>query len=178
MNGADYLILVVLVFSMLLGMYRGFVRESIALLSWLCGLWLAWRYAPLLEPLLGGAVGHPPVSTWVARTLIVMATVILGWIISGLLGYLLRHSGLSLAVDRLLGMFFGAVRGGVVICAFVLLAQFSQLDQVKWWKKSTLLPYATECAGWIQAFAETGMKLLEKQAQTTHQYLPAAGLRT
>jgi len=178
MNGADYLILVVLVFSMLLGMYRGFVRESIALLSWLCGLWLAWRYAPLLEPLLGGAVGHPPVSTWVARTLIVMATVILGWIIAGLLGYLLRHSGLSLAVDRLLGLFFGAVRGGVVISAFVLLAQFSQLDQVKWWKKSTLLPYATECAGWIQAFAETGMKLLEKQAQTSHQYLPAAGLRT
>jgi uncharacterized membrane protein required for colicin V production len=70
------------------------------------------------------------------------------------------------------------VRGGVVICAFVLLAQFSQLDQVKWWKKSTLLPYATECAGWIQAFAETGMKMLEKQAQASHQYLPAAGLRT
>lgn len=178
MNGADYLILIVLVFSMLLGMYRGFVRESVALLAWLCGLWLAWRYAPLVEPLLGGMLGEPPVRTWAARTLIVMAVVILGWIVAGLLGYLLRHSGLSVAVDRLLGMFFGAVRGGVVICAFVLLAQFAQLDQVKWWKKSTLLPYATECATWIQAFAETGMKLLEKQAQSSHQYLPAAALRT
>ena len=53
MNGADYLILGVLAVSMLLGMYRGFVRESIALLAWLGGLWLAWRYATLVEPFLG-----------------------------------------------------------------------------------------------------------------------------
>jgi len=65
-------------------------------------------------------------------------------------------------------MFFGVLRGAVVIAALVLLAQFAQLNQVKWWKKSTLMPYAEECAGWIQAFAETGMKLLEKQAHEPH----------
>ena len=79
MNGADYIILGVLLVSMLLGMYRGFVRESIGLLAWLGGLWLAWRYAPLVEPLLGGAVGEPPVRTWTARALIVAATVLLGY---------------------------------------------------------------------------------------------------
>lgn len=169
MNGADYLILAVLAFSMLLGMYRGFVREAIALLAWLCGLWLAWRYSSLVEPLLGGMLSEPPVRTWAARTLIVMAVVITGWLIAGLLGYLLRHSGLSLAVDRLLGLFFGVLRGAVVIAAFVLLAQFAQLEQVKWWQRSTLMPYASEFAGWIQTFAETGMRLLEEQARTPHQ---------
>lgn len=168
MNGADYLILGILVFSMLLGLSRGFVRESIALLAWLCGLWLAWRYAPLVEPLLGGALGEPPVRTWAARTLIVVAAIIAGWLLASLLAHLLRHSGLSIAVDRLLGMFFGILRGAVVIAALVLLAQFAQLNQVKWWKKSTLMPYAEECAGWIHAFAETGMKLLEKQASEPH----------
>ena len=168
MNGADYLIAGILVFSILLGMYRGFLRESIALLAWLGGLWLAWRYAPVVEPLLGGLVATPPVSTWTARTLIVVVVIIAGWLLSGLLTHLIRHSGLSMALDRLLGMFFGFLRGAVVISALVLLAQFAQLEQVKWWKKSVLMPYAEECAGWIHAFAETGLKILEEQARAPH----------
>jgi len=166
MNGADLVILGVLAFSMLLGIYRGFVRESVGLLAWLGGLWLAWRYAPLVEPLLGGMLADPPVSTWAARTIILVGAIIAGWLVAGLLGYLLRHSGLSVAVDRLLGMVFGFLRGAVVIAALVLLAQFAQLDEVTWWKKSLLLPYASECASWIEAFAETGMRLLEEQVRS------------
>jgi membrane protein required for colicin V production len=158
MNGADYLVLGVVVVSMLLGLVRGFVREAIGVLAWLCGLWLAWRYAPLLEPYLGGMVGDPPVSTWTARTLIVIAVLVFGWLLAGILGYLLRHSGLSLMLDRLLGMFFGTVRGAVVVAVFVLLGRFVELDKVQWWRESKLLPYAGELAGWIQAFAETGME--------------------
>jgi len=164
MNGADYLILGVLAFSMLLGLFRGFVRESIALLAWLGGLWLAWRYAPLIEPLFRGAIERPA-STWAARAIIVLAVLIVGWLLAAILGYLLRHSALSVMVDRLLGMFFGVVRAAVVIAVFVLLAQFAHLEQTKWWKSSRLMPYAVECAGWIQAFAETGMEALERQAQ-------------
>jgi membrane protein required for colicin V production len=165
MNGADYLILGVLAFSMLLGIFRGFVREAIALLAWLGGLWLAWRYAAMLEPLFRGAV-EPPVSTWAARTVIVVSVLIVGWLLAAVLSYFLRHSALSVMVDRLLGMFFGVVRGAVVIAVVVLLAQFAQLEQTRWWKNSRLLPYAAECAGWIQTFAETGMEALERQAQS------------
>ncbi|HEY5756030.1 MAG TPA: CvpA family protein [Steroidobacter sp.] len=165
MNGADYLILGVLFLSMLLGFIRGFVREAIGVIAWLGGLWLAWRYAHVVEPLLAGRVGDPPVSTWAARTLIVLAVLIVGWILAGLLGYMLRHSGLSIMVDRLLGLVTGFVRGAVVVAVFVLLGQFVQLTQTHWWKGSRLIPYASEGAGWLQSFAETGMSVLEKQAQ-------------
>jgi membrane protein required for colicin V production len=110
MNGADYLILGVVLLSMLLGMVRGFVREAIGVLSWVGGLWLAWRYAHVLEPLLAGRVGDPPVSTWAARTLIVLGVLILGWFVAGILSYVLRHSGLSIMVDRALGLATGFVR--------------------------------------------------------------------
>ena len=70
-------------------------------------MWFAWRYAPLLEPYLGGMVGEPPVSLWAARAAILLGVLVVGWLISGLLGYFLRHSALSLMVDRLLGMVFG-----------------------------------------------------------------------
>lgn len=161
MNGADYLIIGVLTFSVILGMVRGFVRESIALLAWLGGLWLAWRYAPLVEPLLDGLVDDPPVSTWVARAIIVVSVVIVGWMVAAALNYVLRHSSLSIMVDRLLGVLFGVLRGAVVVAVFVILGQTVQLDEASWWKRSRLVPYAAEFAGWIRTFAETGMKMLE-----------------
>ncbi len=165
MNGADYLILGVLGLSMLLGLLRGFVREAIGLLSWLGGLWLAWRYAHVLEPYMGGSIGEPPLSTWAARTLIVIAVLVIGWLIAGILSYTLRHSGLSIMVDRLLGLVTGFLRGAVVVAVFVLLGEFVQLTQTSWWKSSRLMPYAVEGAGWLQSFAETGMSVLEKQAR-------------
>jgi membrane protein required for colicin V production len=164
MNLVDYLIIVVLLASMVLGALRGFVREAVGLLSWLGGVWLAWRYAPLVEPHLGGAIGEPPVSTWAARVVILIAVLLVGWLIAAILGYLLRHSGLSLLVDRLLGLLFGVLRGAVVVALFVLLGGFVELTRVEWWQESQLLPYAGELAGWIQTFAETGMDVLERES--------------
>jgi membrane protein required for colicin V production len=158
MNAADYLIIGVLLASMLLGMLRGFVREAVGLLAWLGGLWFAWRYAPGLEPFLGGMVGEPPVSLWTARVLILLGVLVIGWLIAGILGYFLRHSALSVLVDRILGLVFGTVRGAVVIAVFVMLGEFVELNRVDWWKRSQMLPYASELASWIQNFAETGMK--------------------
>ena len=63
-----------------------------------------------------------------------------------------------------LGLVTGFVRGAVVVAVFVLLGQFVQLTQTSWWRGSRLMPYASEAAGWLQSFAETGMGVLEKQA--------------
>lgn len=161
MNAADYLILGVLVFSMVIGMLRGFLREAVALIAWLCGLWLAWRYAPLLEPYLGGLLEREPFQTWTARAIILFGVLILGWLVSSVLAYALHHSNLSIMVDRLLGMLFGVLRGAVAVAVFVILAQLVRLDQVHWWQRSRLLPYAVEFAGWIRNFAETGMDVVD-----------------
>jgi len=166
MNGADYLILGVLGISVLLGLVRGFVRESIALLAWLGGIWLAWRYAPLVQPQLESMPGGELAQIWAARAIILIVVLIMGWLVSSILAYVLRHSGLSITIDRTLGMLFGVLRGAVVIAVVILLAQYLQLEQTRWWKRSKLLPYATATAGWIQGFAETGMELL-RQANPT-----------
>jgi membrane protein required for colicin V production len=176
MNAVDYLIVGVLLVSALLGGFRGFLREAIGLLAWLCGLWLAWRYAPVLEPYLGGMIGDRPASTWAARVLIVIAVLLAGGLLAAILGYFLRYSGLSVLVDRLLGVVFGLVRGAVVVAVCVLLGEFVGLKGVQWWKESKFLPYASEFAGWIQAFAETGMKTLEQSAALRSDEPSAAGV--
>lgn len=166
MNGADYLILGVLVISLLLGFFRGFLREAISLIAWLGGLWLAWRFAYLVEPHLGGLVAEPPASTWVARALIFVGVILVGWLVASLLAYFIRP-GLSLLIDRLLGLFFGLVRGAVVLAVLVILGQIAELDDVAWWRESRLMPHVVDFAGWVQSFAAAGRGYLEDSLGVT-----------
>src|SRR5689334_20063355 len=99
MNFADYLMLAVLLISLVLGFFRGFLREAVSLIAWLGGLWLAWHFAHRIEPLLGGLVARPPVSTWVARDIILVGVLIVGWLLGSILSYFVHQSGVSLMLD-------------------------------------------------------------------------------
>ena len=74
MNGADHLFTVILLISLVLGCLRGFVREAISLLSWLIGLWLAWRFSYLLYPWMGGALAEPGIREWTGRAIVLFLT--------------------------------------------------------------------------------------------------------
>lgn len=153
MNAADYLVIVTLAITLVLGMIRGFMREAIGLLAWLGGLWLAWRYADLVGPYLGGLLADEPQRTWVGRGVILTSVLLVAWIAGGILSYFLPQSGMSLPMDRILGGVFGTLRGATLIALMVILAQVVELDQVNWWKNSRVLPYAEIVAHWISEFA-------------------------
>jgi membrane protein required for colicin V production len=158
MNAADYLIICALLISLVLGLVRGFMREALALLAWLGGVWLAWRYADAIKPFFGGMLAEEPQRTWVARA-VVVALVLLGvWILSEILAYFIHQSGLSVTVDRLLGMLFGFIRGVVLVSLLAMLGTLVRLDEVRWWKKSELMPYAVDVSRWITLFADTALE--------------------
>lgn len=154
MNAADYLVIIILAVTLVLGSIRGFMREAIALLAWLGGVWLAWRYADLVKPYLGGLLAYEPQRTWVSRAALIGATILVAWILGGVLSYFIHHSGLSLSVDRILGGLFGMLRGLTLIALAAMLAHVVELDEVKWWKRSQLLPYAETVSHWVGEFAE------------------------
>ena len=161
MTAVDYILIAVIVLSVIFGAIRGFLRESIALLAWLVGLWVAWKYAGLLEPHLGGALAGTALQTWVARVILLIAVVIAGWLLAGLLSYLVQRSGLSLGLDRMLGAVFGLVRGAVIAGFAVMLGQAAKLDSEGWWKRSTLMPAGVEMAGILRSYVETGKKMVD-----------------
>ena len=127
MTPVDIILVAIVFISMVFGAIRGFLRESVALLGWLVGLWLAWRYAPELEPYLGGALAGTELQVWIARLILLLAAVIAAWLIGSLLGYLVQRSGLTLGLDRMLGAVFGLVRGAVIVGFAVMLADAAQL---------------------------------------------------
>jgi len=145
MTPVDYAILAIVVVSALIGLARGFLRESISLATWIVALWVAWRYSDALRPHLGGALGTEPYGTWAARTLIAIGILIIGTLIGITAGNFIRVSLFS-GFDRFLGFLFGALRAGVVLGAAVIVATTLRLDGERWWKQSKLIPYA-ETAG-------------------------------
>ncbi len=162
MNFIDYAILIVLVVSLFLGFFRGFLNEAIGLISWLGGLWLAWHYAYLVEPHLGGLLSEPPLGTWAARLVILVGVLVLGWLVAGIASYFAHQSGISLMLDRLLGVLFGLIRGVVLISIAVMLGTQVQLDRTDWWRASRFMPVASEVAGWVKAFADSAVKAREQ----------------
>jgi len=164
MTAVDYVLAAVVVISVIFGAIRGFLRESVALLSWLVGLWIAWRYSSLLEPHLGGALAGTELQVWVARGLLLLTVVIFGWIVASLLSYLVQRSGLTLGIDRLLGSVFGIVRGAVIAGFVVMLGQAAKLEDEPWWTGSLLMPAAEEMAGVLRSYVETSRAVVERQS--------------
>ena len=162
MTAVDYILVAVVVISVLFGAIRGFLRESVALLAWLVGLWVAWRYSPLLQPHLGGALAGTALQIWVARGVLLLAVVIVGWMIAGLLSYLVQRSGLTLGIDRMLGSVFGLVRGAVIAGFAVMLGQAAELQNESWWRGSLLMPAAEEMAGVLRSYVETSRNVVEE----------------
>jgi len=160
MTPVDYILAAAVLLSVLFGIVRGFLRESVALLGWLVGLWLAWRYAHLPEPYLGGALTDTDLQTWVARAIVLIAVVIASWILGSMLGWLVQRSGLTLGMDRLLGGVFGLVRGVVIVGFCVMLGQAAELESEPWWRKSVLMPVGEEMAAVLQRYVETGREYM------------------
>jgi membrane protein required for colicin V production len=161
MTTVDYFLTAAVLLSMLFGSMRGFLRESVALLGWLVGLWLAWRYAGLVEPYLGGALTGTLMQVWVARIVVLLVVVMAGWLLGSLLSYIVQRSGLTLGVDRLLGAVFGLVRGVVIIGFAVMLGQAAELEGEPWWRASRLLPLGEDMAGVLRGYVDTGREIVE-----------------
>jgi membrane protein required for colicin V production len=161
MTTVDYLLTGAVLLSMLFGSVRGFLRESVALLGWLVGLWLAWRYASFVEPYLGGTLAGTPLQVWVARIIVLITVVMAGWLLGSLLNYIVQRSGLTLGVDRLLGAVFGLVRGAVIVGFAVMLGQAAELDAEPWWRSSRLLPVGENMADVLRGYVETGREYID-----------------
>ncbi len=160
MTGIDYAFILLMLASLLAGVLRGFIREAISLVSWLVGLWVAWHYAYLLNPYLGGVLATPGLREWVARILLLAGLLLLGSAIGALVGYLVRRAAGLAAADRMLGLLFGAIRALVVIGVFVMIGRGLDLQHEPWWTGSRLMPYAEHAANWLERYAEPRLEPL------------------
>jgi membrane protein required for colicin V production len=149
MNTTDYLVIAAVIVSAVVGSLRGFLREAIALVTWIIALFVAWHFSDSLAPHLGGLLAGHPVSTWAARVIIAVLILLVGTGLGITLAHFVRLSIFS-GMDRLLGFVFGLFRGMVMLGVFVILAQVLRLDGDRWWRQSMLMPYGESIANGLR----------------------------
>jgi len=166
MNGADHLFAIILLASGILGYIRGFVREAIALLTWLVALWLAWHYSGLVDPWLGGALAEPGIREWVGRAVVLLVVLLIGAAIGSIVSYFAQRAAGLAVIDRVVGATFGLLRGVVIIGLIVIGGRAVHLDLEPWWEKTRSMPYAEAVANWLERYAEPAAEeLLDKAAE-------------
>jgi membrane protein required for colicin V production len=161
-NWVDLLALFVVAASATFGVWRGLVKEALSVATWLAAIWFAWRFAFVVEPMLGEWSSAPELKIWAARAITFVIIMVIGGLIAWLARSLVRHTGLS-GMDRLLGGAFGVFRGILIIGLLVIGLQLSGLDQDPWWQQAWLRPYGERIAAGIRYYAELGGRYLESQ---------------
>jgi len=161
MIAVDYIILAIIIVSAIMGVVRGLLRESIAVITWFLAIVLAWSFGSSLEPHLGGVLVGSPLRIWAARIIIFVGVLLLGGAVATVLGHYVRVSMFA-GMDRFLGGLFGLVRGVVIVGAFTIAVQALRMDEEPSWKRSRLLPYAASVADALRGVVGENLERLEK----------------
>ena len=147
----DVVILALIVLSAILSLFRGFVREAVALATWLIALWVAMTFYEELAAWLAQWITLVSAQKITAFGILFVIVLLLGTIVNFLAGKLVSRTGLT-GTDRVLGVVFGVARGGVIVAILVLLGGLTPFPQDPWWQDSQFLTYFEEFALWMKSF--------------------------
>ncbi len=151
MNWADYTVIGIIVVSMVVSLFRGFMREVFSVLVWLAAVYAALQAAGPLAVRLESVVEVPSVRVIIAFVGVFLLVLAVGGLINYLIGRLVESTGLS-GSDRMFGALFGAVRGLAIVLAAVIIAAFTPFTEDPWWRQSMLLPEMERMATWLAGY--------------------------
>jgi len=139
MTQVDTLILSVIAISSAFGVWRGFIKEILSLLSWIAALLVSRVYSESLAGMLGGLIDNPSVRYVTAFSILFVIIIMLGTALNHFMSKLLVVTGLK-TLDRLLGAVFGVARGTVIVLVVLFILNVF-VSGSEWWQQSILIPY-------------------------------------
>jgi len=143
MTEFDIAVAAILVVSLLLGLWRGFIHEVLSLLGWPIAFMLSNMYAVSIAQLI-------PLAQEMLRLMVVyvlvFVTVLVVWgVLVTLLTKLLKAIGSGWS-DRLLGGLFGVVRGALIVLVLVWLAGMTAIPEQLFWREAQMSKVAEDFA--------------------------------
>ena len=137
----DYAIITVVIFSSILSVFRGFVKEALSLLLWLLAISLTASFNGLASDYLRHTIAIEPIRFAVATFGLFFVIMLIGSILKNMISKLIQSIGLGF-FDRLTGFVFGFTRGALIVLALVIVTPYLiDVDNKEWWLKSALIPF-------------------------------------
>ena len=137
MAGFDWIIAAVFLVSILVGIFRGFIKESLSLASWIVSIWLAFTFCAEAGEFLHQyiRIPNPKFREWAGFALIFIGMLFVFAIITFAVIKIFVRGPIK-GVDRVLGVGFGALRAAAIIVAFLIVARGFGLQSSDWWQNS------------------------------------------
>lgn len=139
MATVDWILLAVLVFSMLVGAWRGLVYEVLSVLGWAASFYAAQYFSPMVADWLPLQSSSETIRYAAAFVLVFVAAVFAAGMLAFLLKKLIHAIGLR-PIDRSMGAAFGLVRGLILLLAVAVVMDMTSLKNSAWWQESTGAP--------------------------------------
>lgn len=144
----DLFIMGIIGLSIIIGIFRGLIKESISLATWICAIILAVMYVkPLAVYMTFTKVEF--VKNLTAFLIIFIGIIFIGAIFNYFVSALVRKTPFSLP-DRVLGSFFGLFRGIVFVGILTFIAGLTPFPEEKWWKESYFIGHFQKMALWLR----------------------------
>jgi len=148
-SAIDWILLAAMGLSLLMGVWRGLVREVLSLLGWVVAFVVAPMEAARVAQWLP-MQGSSEVLRYAAGFVVVFVSVL---VLSGIVAWVLRKFvsavGLGL-LDRLLGALFGVIRGVVLLLAVTVVVRMTPWSQSEAWQHAPGAVWLTHAVQWLQ----------------------------
>lgn len=145
MNWIDFVILAVIALSIGISLVRGFVREVMSIVVWIAAFWLSMRLSGPVAGLLEPYIETDVLRAGISFAIIFALTLLLGSIAAFLISRLMGNTALTRA-DRVLGAFFGAARGVLIVALAILLLGLTSVPREPFWRESLMI---TQLQPWV-----------------------------
>lgn len=139
MTAFDYAVLGIVGLSVIVSIWRGVVREVIALVSWIAAFFIAQAYAHAIAQLLPQSIPGDSLRLLIGFALVFALVIVVAALIAIVISRLVHGVGLG-PVDRGIGAIFGLVRGMLAVLILVLLCGLTSAPRHPVWREAMLSP--------------------------------------
>ena len=151
MTVIDIIVIVILGISIAFGVWRGLVREVLALVAWAGAFLLANLLAPDAAKLLPQGMATEEIRLLVSFVVVFIVALVGLSVLAMLASKVVKIVGLG-AADRAVGGFFGLARGIFVVMILVLLAGLTTLPRQDTWRDAALRGPLEAFAGYVKGW--------------------------
>jgi membrane protein required for colicin V production len=119
MNLLDYALVAILGYCLVRGIFRGLIKELSSIVGVLGGFYAAYSYYPVVAGQLGRWITNAGYLNTVSFLLLFTVVYLLISIAGGVIKYLMNIAFLGW-LDRVFGLLFGALKGGLITAVVIL----------------------------------------------------------
>jgi len=149
-SAVDWAIIAVLGLSILLSLWRGFVREAVSLAGWIAAFVVANMFVGEMATFLQQWIVNVTGRYVAAYALLFAGMLMVAGIVGKLSAQVVKVTGLTL-LDRFLGTVFGFARGIIIVLVVVyVLRQLAPPQNLLWLDESQLMPHVDMLGQWVQ----------------------------